>query len=259
MSAPTTTFAARDAKAMSDLAKYAIDAHGGLDQWGQFKTVSAHLRQGGALWKLKGQEGALKDVRLTVGIRSEWTSHSPFPRPNQHSSFTPDRIAIESDDGAVLHERFNPRESFKGHTLDTPWDNLQLAYFAGYAMWTYMNTPFLFALPGVQTQELEPWQEDGEVWRRLKVKFPPSVATHSTEQTFYFDQRGLLKRHDYNVDVSGGTPAVHYMSELEEFSGIIIPTKHMVFGRQPDGRAALIPLIVSIDLSEIEFDDGRKP
>ena len=37
-----------------------MDAHGGLDQWRRFKTVSAHLVQGGVLWKLKGQDGVLK-------------------------------------------------------------------------------------------------------------------------------------------------------------------------------------------------------
>jgi hypothetical protein len=72
-------------------------------------------------------------------------------------------------------------------------------------------------------------------------------------QTFYFDQRGLLKRHDYDVDVSGGTPAAHYVSELKAVSGVIVPTKHMVFGRQLDGRSVPAPLVVSIDMSEVEF------
>jgi hypothetical protein len=42
---------------MDSLAKLAIDAHGGLDRWKQFETVSAHLVQGGVLWGLKHQEG----------------------------------------------------------------------------------------------------------------------------------------------------------------------------------------------------------
>jgi hypothetical protein len=238
---------------MTDLATLAMDAHGGLDQWHRFETVSAHLLQGGALWKLKGQEGTLKDVNVTVHLRTEWTEHSPFRQANHHTSFQPDRIAIETSDGDIVHERFNPRDSFKGHTLETPWDDLQLAYFAGYAMWTYLNTPFLFALPGVETEEIASWQEDGEVWRRLKVHFPPSIATHSTEQTFYFDKKGLLKRHDYDVDIAPGVTGAHYVSELKPFSGITVPTKRRVFARAPDGKAVLDPLMVSIDLSDIEF------
>ena len=78
-------------------------------------------------------------------------------------------------------------------------------------MWTYLNTPFLLVRLGVESEEVEPWQEGGETWCRLKVRFPADIATHSTEQTLYFDQRGLLKRHDYNVEISGGTPAAHYI------------------------------------------------
>jgi hypothetical protein len=238
---------------MNDVATLAMDAHGGLDQWRQLKTVSARLLQGGVLWKVKGQDGALRDAHVTVDLRREWASHRPFGQPDRHTSFQPDRVAIETSDGVVVEERLNPRESFKGHVLGTPWDNLQLAYFAGYAMWTYLNTPFLFALPGVETEEISPWQQAGEAWRRLTVTFPASIATHSAEQTFYFDRHGLLKRHDYNVDVSGGTAAAHYVSELKEVSGIIVPTKHTIFGRQPDGSPVPTPLVVSVDLSEVEF------
>jgi len=238
---------------MSDLATFAMDAHGGLDRWRRLKTVSARLLQGGVLWKLKGQEDVLRDVHVTVDLRKEWASHRPFGHPDRHTSFQPDRVAIETSNGDVVEERLNPRGSFRGHVLDTPWDSLQLAYFAGYAIWTYLNTPFLFALPGVETEEIQPWEEKGEAWRRLKVTFPAGIATHSAEQTFYFDQHGLLKRHDYDVEISGGTPAAHSVSELEEFSGILVPTKHTIFGRQPDGTSAPEPLVVSIDVSEVEF------
>ena len=238
---------------MSELATLAMDAHGGLARWRELKTVSARLVQGGVLWKLKGHDGTMGDIHLTVDLRTEKASHWPFERANRHTSFRPDRIAIETSDGDVVEERFNPRESFKDHRLETPWDRLQLAYFAGYAMWTYLNTPFLFALPGVTTEEIEPWQENGEVWRCLRATFAPAVATHSKVQTFYFDPQGLLKRHDYDVEVSAGAAAAHYVSDLKQFSGITVPTRRRVFGRAADGKAVPTPLLVSIDLSEIEF------
>ena len=37
-----------------DLLETVIEAHGGLERWGQLHTVSARLVQGGALWALKG-------------------------------------------------------------------------------------------------------------------------------------------------------------------------------------------------------------
>jgi hypothetical protein len=80
-----------------------------------------------------------------------------------------------------------------------------------------------------------------------KIRFPVDIATHSTEQTLYFDQQGLLKRHDYDVEISGGTPAAHYVSSHKEFSGIVFPTKRRTFPRQPDGHSLPEPLVVSID------------
>jgi hypothetical protein len=235
------------------LDKRAIDAHGGLDRWRRFKTVSARLLNGGALWPLKHQQGVLDDVRVRVDLYKEWASHWPFTAPNLRTSFQPHRVAIETVEGQPVEELLQPRDSFKGHTVETPWTRLQLAYFAGYAMWTYLNTPFLFALDGVKTEEIEPWRENGETWRRLRVTFPRNIASHGTIQTFYFDAEGLLKRHDYNTEVSGGMEAAHYVYEHVEFSGILVPTKRRVLGRRADGTSVPDPLIVSIDLSEVEF------
>jgi hypothetical protein len=76
---------------------------------------------------------------------------------------------------------------------------------------------------------------------------------HSTEQTLYFNDDGLLARHDYDVEISGGTSAAHYVSDYAEVSGIRLPTNHRIFPRTPDGQSLDEPLIVSIDLSEIAF------
>jgi hypothetical protein len=56
--------------------------------------------------------------------------------------------------------------------LETPWSTLQLAYYVGAAMWTYLTQPFTFTLPGCQTHELVPWKEAGQQWRRLRVVWP---------------------------------------------------------------------------------------
>lgn len=238
---------------LSSLAQLTIDAAGGLDRWRQYETVSARLLTGGVLWPLKRQQGVLDDVRVRVGLRKEWASHRPFGALGLRMSFEPYRVAIETAEGRHVEELPRPRDSFEGHSLETPWSRLQLAYFAGYAMWTYLNTPFLFAWDGVETEEVEPWRENGETWRRLKVTFPPEIASHSTVQTFYFNGEGLLQRHDYDVEVSGGTPAAHYVYRHEEFSGILVPTRRRVLGRAPDGTSVPEPLIVTIDLSEVEF------
>jgi hypothetical protein len=234
---------------VNTLATQAIDAHGGLERWTRFNALSAHLILGGALWAAKGKAGVLADVTVTVGLLDEKASHWPFGSPDRRSRFEPQRVAIEDANGKVLEELLQPRASFHGHAA--LWSDLQLAYFAGYAMWTYLNIPFLLARPGVESEEGEPWQESGETWRRLNVRFPDEIATHSSEQTLYFDRQGLLRRQDYNVAIDGSAGAAHYVYDHKEFSGVVFPTRRRVFRRQPDGHPAPTPLIISIDLDQI--------
>src|SRR5712692_5136410 len=199
---------------MSDLLETVIEAHGGLERWNQLNNVSARLIQGGVLWAFKGQPGVLDDVVVTASLHQERVSHRPFGAADRHSCVTPERVAIETDDATIIEALDQPRASFAGHTLETPWSTLQLAYFVGTAMWTYLTQPFTFALPEFETSELDPWQEGDEEWRRLHVVWPGYLATHSTEQTLYVGRDGLFRRHDYEVEISGGTSAAHYVSRL---------------------------------------------
>lgn len=91
-------------------------------------------------------------------------------------------------------------------------------------MWTYLTIPFLYTYPGFVTEELPPWREDGETWRPLKATFPDSVASHSREQVSYFGEDGLLRRHEYTVDVMGGAGGVNYALDYRDVDGILVPT-----------------------------------
>jgi hypothetical protein len=237
----------------TDLLATVLDAHGGPDRWSELNSVSARLIQGGVLWPFKGQAGVLDDVYVIASLHEERVSHHPFGAADRHSAFTPGRVAIETDDGDVVEAMDQPRASFAEHTLETQWSTLQLAYFVGTAMWTYLTQPFTFTLAGFSTTELDPWQEKGEQWRRLRVTWPSYLATHSTEQTLYFGTDGLIRRHDYDVEINAGNKAAHYVSDYEEVAGIKLPTKHRVFPRDDDAQSLPEPLFVSIDLSEIEF------
>ena len=123
-----------------------LAAHGGLDRWRQFSAMDATIVGGGKLWEIKGQPQDPTPRRMTVALQREWASVQPFGAADQKTDFTPERIAIEKLDGRVVAERVDPRESFAGHELTTPWDPLQRAYFNGYALWTYLTTPFLMTL-----------------------------------------------------------------------------------------------------------------
>lgn len=238
---------------MSSLLDQVLEAHGGVARWRSFSVVRATIVTGGALWGMKGLTQDSAPRQMTVWLHEEKASVTPFGAPDQRTAFTPDRIAIEKSDGTVVAERRQPRESFRGHELLTGWDPLHRAYFNGYALWNYLTMPFLMTLPGVDVQEIAPWREENEVWRRLRVRFPESIATHSAVQEFYFDQYFLLRRHDYRVDVSGGIAAAQYVHDYVEADGLRMPTKRCAYLLGSDGQAARGMLLVSIDLSDIQY------
>jgi hypothetical protein len=237
---------------MKNLLSFVIEAHGGLTRWQELSRLSANLDVGGVLWGLKGQQGFVGESQLTMSLHRQWASHSPFLESAHRTSFMGERVAIETQDGHVVEARENTRQSFAGHALETPWDRIQLAYFAGYAMWTYLTSPF--SLLSFDSEEVDPWQENDETWRALRVRFPKAITTHSTEQTFYFDEKGLLRRHDYDVDISAGSKAAHYVYDHKPCDGIIVPTKRRIHIRGEDGKPLMEPLLVSIELSKLKFD-----
>jgi hypothetical protein len=177
----------------------------------------------------------------------------PFGAPDQKTDFTPERIAVEKLDGRVVAERTNPRESFTGHGLTTPWDPLQRAYFNGYALWTYLTTPFLMTLPGFTVIEIDAVEDNGERWSGLRARFPDGFPSHSSLQEFYFDSDFLLRRHDYRVDVAGGFAAIQYVSDMVEAEGIKLPSKRRAYRCDDSGRLLTDQLMVSIDISDVHL------
>jgi hypothetical protein len=239
---------------MGDLLDAVLEAHGGLDHWRQFNQVRATIVTGGGLWAIKGQPQDPVPRRMTVALGREWASLRPFGADDQQTAFTPERVAIEKLDGTVVSERFNPRESFAGHEFETPWDPLQRAYFNGYALWTYLTTPFLLTLDGVSVREIASVDDDGQTWVGLQAQFSSDIATHSSLQEFYFGDDHLLRRHDYRVDVAGSFPAVQFMRGIVEADGIKMPAKRRAYRADGNGNAMPDQLMVAIDFSDVSFE-----
>ncbi|MWV13332.1 hypothetical protein F3I62_14595 [Pseudomonas sp. R-28-1W-6] len=240
-------------KQISELLDQVLEAHGGLDRWRQFSRVEASITSGGSLWGMKGLKQDNVSRQMLVWLHEQRASVMPFGAPNQRTAYCPGRIAIETVEGQVVAERLDPRVAFAGHDETTPWDPLHRAYFNGYALWSYLTMPFLFSMPGVSTEEIEPWQEETATWRRLRVRFPADVATHCEVQDFYFGDDFLLRRHDYSVDVSGAIPAAQYVHDYVESGGLLMPSKRRAYRRDAKGRAIETELLVSIDLSNVHY------
>ena len=238
---------------MSELLAEVFAAHGGLERWNAFEAVTASIVTGGDLWGIKGLVQDSDPREMFVSLHRQTASVQPYGQPDWRTAFTPGRIAIESTAGAVISERVDPRASFAGHRLETPWDALHRAYFNGYALWTYLTTPFLLAMPGFEVSEVDPWREGDERWRVLRVHFPDSIASHSPVQHFYFGEDFLLRRHDYDVDVAGQLPGAQYVHDLVDVEGLRFPTKRRAYLRADDLQPRRDHLMVSIDLSNFRL------
>jgi hypothetical protein len=237
---------------MNDLLKLAVEAHGGLERWNKVKTVKAAASITGAIWYVKGKGDSLKDVIVIADAKSERVTMD-FPGQNKRSIFEPDRIVIEQADGRMIEARDQPEKSFEGQKRETPWDDIHVAYFSGEALWTYLTTPFLYTYPGFESEEIAALQVGRETWRRLKVTFPTYVKSHAHVQISCFGPDGLLRRHDYTVDILGGATGLNYASEYKEVDGIIVPTKRRIYAWIGDYEKVDEPLLVAIDLSDIRL------
>jgi hypothetical protein len=241
---------------MNDLLRVAVNAHGGLSRWDQLKTVKAGLSITGAIWHVKGKTDVLKDVNIEAQLHKErLTMH--FTGQDKRTVFAPDRIIVETEDGRLLESREDPRSAFRGHTQQTSWDDLHVAYFSSYALWNYLTIPFLFTYPGFVTEELDPWGENGAQWRRLKVNVPDSIASHSREQVAYFGPDGLLRRHEYTVDIMGGASGLNYAADYRNVDGIMVPTKRRVYSADANRQKIPEPVLVAIDIREIAFSTDQ--
>jgi hypothetical protein len=238
---------------MNDLLELAIEGHGGRRRWERISRFRAAASITGAIWALKGQPGLLDGVVLEGETRDQRLRITPFPRPGQCTTWEPYRQTIQAADGVLVAERRDPAAAFAGTTRSSPWDEFQVAYFAGEANWNYFVAPFLFARSDFGAEETAPRHEDGQTWRGLLVTYPDSVVAHTRRQTYYFDDDGLLRRLDYSVGILGGGPAVHYPSEYREFDGIMVPTRRRVYVRRPDGSPVLDSVSIAIDVTNVTF------
>jgi hypothetical protein len=235
---------------MNDLLDLALKAHGGLKRWNKVQAVKMEGSITGAIWYVKSKPNYLKNVIMTADAKTERVV-TEFPGQDKRSTFEPNRVAVGKLDGTVVEERENPEQSFEGQERDSPWDDIHAAFFSSEALWTYLTTPFLYTYQGFATEEIAPIRVEDETWRRLKVTFPDYVKSHTREQISCFGPDGLLRRHDYTVDILGGATGLNYAYDYHDVGGIIVPTKRRVYAWEGDYQLVKEPLLVAIDMREI--------
>lgn len=240
---------------MTDLVSTTIAAHGGLDAWQRVDRVTANFQASGVSFTQRGpvaEAFTQQPGRIAIDTRMQTMTLAPFVAPQQRGIYLPNRTVVESLDGTLLEALDDPRGALAQLVPGTAWSAPQILYFLGYSLWMYLTLPYNFLMDGVQYEEIAPLTENGETWRALKVTYPASFPSHSTEQIHYFDAHGMMRRQDYSVDVRQDLSASHYIDGHREFDGFMFATERRIYLRGPDGQPMRDKLLISAS-----FDDFR--
>jgi hypothetical protein len=238
---------------MNDLLDFALEAHGGLKRWNEFRSLRADLSIAGAIWEVKSCPGLLTDKIFELQTHYEQVSITPYFEQGMRSVFVPDRQTLETLSGKIVEIRGDPEIAFANQARDTPWDKFHVAFFASEALWTYLTSPFLYTYPGFESEEIEPWDENGERWRRLRVTFPDHIVSHTKTQITHFGPDGLMRRHDYTVDILGGATGANYTTNYRDCQGLMMPMTRRIYAYDEAMQKLSEPLLVSIDFRKIAF------
>jgi hypothetical protein len=234
-----------------------IDAHGGLERWHAVNEIVISASVGGASLSVKRQGKAIRNLQGHISPARQYVVFVPYPQTGQRGVFEGGTVRIESDRGEIIAERSDARNAFRGFRQQLWWDKLDVLYFCGYALWTYLTIPFILTRPGFEARELDPWEEGSDTWQRIGVRFPSGIDTHCREQTLYLDDTGLVRRHDYTSEVFGAwAKAAHYPFDHQTFDGVVLPTRRRVFLRRGNNRPFTAITLIWIDIETVRLLPG---
>ncbi|MGY4349893.1 hypothetical protein ACVWXM_006386 [Bradyrhizobium sp. GM7.3] len=228
-----------------------IDASGGMARWNSLSRFTLHLSVAGTLFSSTGHASEFKDVTAEGSTRTQSVRFTGITGGEHSGSFQPDAITIESLEGEILRTWRNPSLAFTEAGSPALAGELHLVFFCGVAIWNYLTNPFLLAHPDVLVEELPPWQENNESWRRLRAQFPPSLITLAPEPIFYFDENALQRRTDHDLF---GMKVAHYSWAHDSFGGIVVPTLRRAQTLRPDGTVVAKPVLMDVEIFDAVFE-----
>jgi hypothetical protein len=216
-----------------------ISAHGGADRWSSVQQLTMNVRVSGPILALRLKSPRTRSFEAVVDTQRFHISLNPFPRRGMRGVCDLQTVRIEANGKDQRPARREALRSTDGRLRRRfAWTDLHVLDFLGYAVWNYAVSPFVFSWAGFACHEGGTWHErDGSVWRALHVRYPPRLPAHSCKQTYYFDERGLLRRLDYTAEVfSHLARAAHYCARHQVFDGLVFPTHRVVFARKRSGH-----------------------
>lgn len=224
----------------------AIRSHGGKTNWADLDHLLIEMKSlTGLLPTLKGVGKtfpAFKKAKIyPKRFRLEFLD---YPNPGETTVFDNGRVkTFNAGEPLAPLTHQHRRASFNGLRKYRRWSPEDAVYFFGSAITTYYNVPFLF-------EQLPHQIHENKAGFRIDVKFPNEIHTHGPNQSFYFNQSGLLTRHDYNAEVVGWwASGAHFTTDYKDLDGFPIATKRTVYARL--GRAVTPIAVLAAELNPI--------
>ena len=225
---------------MNKTTQKAVDVYGGQDLWQSAKAIEVEFSANGLAFLLK-QRPPFKHAKAVLDISRPFCRITPIGKdPDRTGILEGPNVRLENENGGVLQERKNARQYFPGGRRILYWDDLDMAYFANYAMWNYAALPALLLRSDIN------WREISEGF--LEATFPRELPTHCQKQYFRFDlETGLLLQHDYTAKViSRFAKAAHVVLAHAQSEGITFTSHRRVTPRTSKGKALPGPTLIEI-------------
>ncbi len=194
-----------------------IASHGGWNAWDHLDQIDFDIeKMSGFLMWVKGLNRTFfKPQRMTVFPKEQ---RAQFHYLNHRDEYFNGKVQL----GSPTVGHYN---SFKKSTFEkwTPWHG---TYFFGYAWCNYLSYPFSMAQHKLVNYTLNSSSS------QFVIEFPEDKITHSHRQTFYFNEKHLLHRHDYRARIAGPfVYGAHCTEGYVEYKGIKFPRVRKVWPR----------------------------
>ena len=98
---------------MTDLLDFALEAHGGFDNWKCVTGVDLRLTLGGYLFEIKQHPNGLRSALVKVDARRPRALIVPFPVQGKRGIYQEGKVWVQTDAGALVGELPAPRAAYE--------------------------------------------------------------------------------------------------------------------------------------------------
>jgi hypothetical protein len=232
------------------LLEAAIRRHGGWDAWQALRVVDVEPKTlSGLLPWIKGHGRTFRlPPRAQIEPHEGRVVFFDYPAPGAMGTFARGALTLTDARGTVITSTENARVSFSGPRKLRRWSAAGALYFFGYALTHYHALPF--TLGRGRPLRICRVRYEGRRLTGVEVELPSELHTHSRRQTFYFEEDGLLRRHDYVADIVGPwARGAHFWRDFVTGGGLQMATVRHVTVRLGRLTTPFVALHAELSLS----------